>query len=416
MKWFDAVIYAAISICIVGAPRAYGAPNVNQHGLTGSWYEPATSGQGFELEVFPDLVAPGTALVQGAWFTYDTAPTGGVERQRWYTFAGNGVSGQSNVQVTIYRNINGNFNSLPITNPEVVGSGTLAFSDCTTATFIYSFSDGTGRTGSIPLTRLTPNVTCSAGVTPLTDSDFALSGNWFRSNISGQGIVVEINPIASIFFLTWYTYARSGQTLGATGQRWFTAQGAFARGSRSVTGPLYETTGGLFDQPTSPGPSSLRVGTATMSFVSCNSALLEYNFISGGNIDKSGATQISRIGPVPHGCGAFPPDARAATLQLVGSWKLYTADEQTLLASYTFTSSQITQGVNGWFIRAGIGAQAGYNTTTSSYYMIDLAKETGFVWEFVFDSVPNDHRINGCRYHYPTSSTNKGACSQFVGF
>ena len=35
--------------------------DINQHGLTGSWYEAATSGQGLEMEFFPDLVAPGTA-------------------------------------------------------------------------------------------------------------------------------------------------------------------------------------------------------------------------------------------------------------------------------------------------------------------------------------------------------------------
>ena len=32
---------------------AAGGLDQNQHGLSGSWYEPATSGQGFEVEVFP---------------------------------------------------------------------------------------------------------------------------------------------------------------------------------------------------------------------------------------------------------------------------------------------------------------------------------------------------------------------------
>ena len=43
-------------------PVGYSGPalnvDLNQHGLTGSWYEPATSGQGLAVEVFPDLKAP----------------------------------------------------------------------------------------------------------------------------------------------------------------------------------------------------------------------------------------------------------------------------------------------------------------------------------------------------------------------
>ena len=34
------------------------AVDLNQHGLTGSWYEPATNGQGFQIEVFPDRWRP----------------------------------------------------------------------------------------------------------------------------------------------------------------------------------------------------------------------------------------------------------------------------------------------------------------------------------------------------------------------
>ena len=72
-------------------------PDLNQHGLTGSWFEAATSGQGIELEVFPNLVAPGTALIQGAWFTFDGAPAGGADRERWYTFSGTGQSGAASI-------------------------------------------------------------------------------------------------------------------------------------------------------------------------------------------------------------------------------------------------------------------------------------------------------------------------------
>jgi|SRR6185437_10994859 len=122
-------------------------------------------------------------------------------------------------------------------------------------------------------------------------------------------------------------------------------------------------------------------------------------------------------------------DAQALTLQLVGVWRLYTADQQTLLATYTLNSSPIHQGVNGYWINGGnstpypgfpaflqgTGVQAGYNTTTSQDYFVDLTAENGFVWEFDFPMVVN-RSISGCRYRYPVGSNDKGSCLSFIGF
>lgn len=276
--------------------------DIDQHGLTGSWYEAATSGQGVEVEFFPDLVAPGTALVQGAWFTFDVAPRGGADRERWYTFSGNAVRGQTSVPITIYRNVGGNFNAPPVTNATAVGSGTLAFTDCSNGTLAYQFSDGSGRSGSIALTRLLKNVTCAMGSTPPVSADFALSGNWFDAATSGQGIVVEVNPALPYFFLTWYAYAPSGQAAGAAGQRWFTAQAGYSPGSRTITATLFETTGGIFDQAADPAPTTDAVGVATMTFSNCASAQLQFNFTAGSSAGKAGTIALTRIGPVPPGC------------------------------------------------------------------------------------------------------------------
>ena len=290
--------FAGNTATLTAAPP--GGPDLNQHGLTGSWYEPATSGQGIELEIFPNLVAPGTSLVQGAWFTFDVAPAGGADHGRWYTFNGNGQSGAASVPITIYRNVGGNFDAAPITAPIVVGTGTLAFSACDAGTLDYTFNDG--RNGSIPLTRLTPNVTCTVGATPGTNGDFGLSGNWYDPATSGQGFVFEVNPLAPAFFLTWYTYAPAGQAAGAAGQRWFTALAGYTPGSRMITATLSETTGGVFDQVTNPAPASVQVGTATVTFASCTSAQLQFNFTAGSNAGRSGMITLSRVGPVPAGC------------------------------------------------------------------------------------------------------------------
>ena len=109
--------------------------DLNQRGLTGSWFEPATSGQGIEVEVFPNLSAPGTALLQVSWFTYDSV-VGGPERQRWYTLGGTASTGQP-ASLTIYQNVGGNFNAPPITAAQAVGTATLSFDSCTRACCVH---------------------------------------------------------------------------------------------------------------------------------------------------------------------------------------------------------------------------------------------------------------------------------------
>ena len=91
------------------------APNIDQHGLTGSWYQAVTSGQGQEIEVFPDHVAPGTGYLQGGWFTFDNEASGAADHNRWYTFGGNVRAGDSAAVLSLYQNVAGNFNAPPIT-------------------------------------------------------------------------------------------------------------------------------------------------------------------------------------------------------------------------------------------------------------------------------------------------------------
>jgi hypothetical protein len=275
---------------------------LNQHGLTGSWYEPVTSGQGVEVEVFPNLAGVGTGVLQVSWFTYDHSAVGGAERQRWYTLGGTVATGAASAALTIYQNVGGNFNAPPITAAHPVGSATLSFTACDQGKLDYTFSDGTGRTGSIPLTRLTQNVTCSTTSARPVNADFAFSGNWYDPATSGQGITVEINTRSPIAFFAWYTYARSGAAAGAAGQRWYTGESGYAAGTRTLSMTLYETTGGLFDAPTTPPPNTVAVGTATLTFQSCTAATLSFSFTGGSNAGANGSIALSRVGPVPAGC------------------------------------------------------------------------------------------------------------------
>lgn len=134
-----------------------------------------------------------------------------------------------------------------------------------------------------------------------------------------------------------------------------------------------------------------------------------------------------KVNSTPASLTITAASAMDKTLQLARFWSIYTSDKQTLLAKYLIYSTGIVQSVNGWYVKGsnpnpyvgfpswldGTAVQAGFNTSTSKYYVIDMSAEYGFVWEFSFDSVGAE--ISGCRYRYPSGTSNKGACVQFWG-
>jgi hypothetical protein len=239
--------------------------------------------------------------VQVGWFTFDEI-VGGAEHQRWYTLGGALAGGAASAVLAIYRNVGGNFDAAPVTTATQVGNATLRFATCDRGTLDYTFSDGSGRSGAIDLTRLTKNVSCGSSVVEPVNADFAFSGNWYDPATSGQGILVEINPLSSVAFFAWYTYATEGAAAGAAGQRWYTGQSGYVAGARTLAMALYETTGGRFDAPTTPPPGTVAVGTATLAFQSCTAATLSYIFTGGSSASASGTIVLRRVGPVPSGC------------------------------------------------------------------------------------------------------------------
>jgi subtilase family serine protease len=277
---------------------ASAAVELNQHGLTGSWANPETSGQGIVMEVDPDFYGAGSGLLFGGWYTYDATAAGG---QRWYTLQA--TVGGATASVPIYLTTGGRFHSAQATTTAPVGQATLAFSDCMHGTLTYAFTDGSGRSGSIPLTRLTSNVTCSpSGDSGAATPGYLLAGSWADIADSGQGLVLDVNVAQNVLFAGWYTYAADAAPgSGAAAQRWYTLQSTYAAGAATLDDVgIYETTGGAFDRPAP--TSTVRVGNARLAFHSCSSATLDYAFTSGANAGRSGTLQLSRLGAVPDGC------------------------------------------------------------------------------------------------------------------
>jgi hypothetical protein len=96
--------------------------------------------------------------------------------------------------------------------------------------------------------------------------------------------------------------APNGQAQGAAGQRWYTGQGSYTPGARTLSMTLYETTGGLLDSPT-PTAHTAPVGTAKATFTACDAGRLEFTFTAGSNAGASGMFPLSRVGPTPAACG-----------------------------------------------------------------------------------------------------------------
>ncbi len=275
-------------------------PNHHQRGLSGVWWDPATSGQGLALEMYPDWLGAGVGFLFGGWFTYDGG-SGPVAAQRWYSLAGNVQSGANSTLLAIYANSGGNFAAAPPTVAQAVGSAMLTFTSCSDATLSYALIDGPIRTGSIALTRATPNLTCANGPVKPRNADFEFSGFWNDSALPGQGVFVEVNNAAPFVFLAWYTYAPGIPGSATGGQRWYTGQATYATGAREVALGLYETTGGAFNAVT-PVPTTREVGSATLRMLDCSRAQLVYAFSAGSNAGRSGSIAMSRSGATPADC------------------------------------------------------------------------------------------------------------------
>lgn len=327
------------ALVVSAAPwrAAQAAPNINQQGLSGTWYNPLTSGQGFVIDVFPDLLGNGLGLVFGGWFTFDTT-SGGVSSQRWYSFSGELRNDQSTTSLTIFSNSGGRFAQAPVTFAQSVGSGTLSFSSCSLASFSYTMQDG--RSGTIQLQRALSNITCVESGTPVGDSDYAFSGSWYDPNTSGQGMVLEINPNSLAAFVAWYTFApNAAADAGVAAQRWFTGQAVYDRGERNIALVLFSSTGGVFNS--SEGVTTIAVGTAELSFASCNAATLTYAFNVGEMAGRSGSITLVRGGATPGAC-LFGSTCALIPSETEGPYPL-----STVLSTSNIIRSDITENRTG---------------------------------------------------------------------
>ena len=292
---------AELSAPLIQTAVSAAAFDANQRGLTGTWYNPSTSGQGLVIEVYPDK-AGGLAGLFGGSFTFDS-----LGNPQWRTLQGQLASADgATYTLDIYTNTGGNFNALPKATAVADGTATLTFFDCGHAALAYQFADGTS--GTIDEVNLVGSTGCSNQVplptiyfTPFGFEKALLSGAWYDPQTSGQGFVFNISPGQSLLFGAWYTYApqAEGQTREAS-QRWFTLQAPYTYtypGLGVAQIPIYAVTGGRFNEATS--TTKLHVGVADITFASCTAMTVNYTFTQGEFAGLSGSINEQKLVPNP---------------------------------------------------------------------------------------------------------------------
>lgn len=274
------------------------ALRLDQQGIAGAWYPDYAAGQGLFLEWLP-----GSSTLFSTWFAYATGQGNDPAALQWYSLQGVLPAGATRGNLVIYANSGGTFASPPATQAVRVGSAVLELEDCGRAALDYAFETGAnaGQRGRYSLTRITdPRAGC-AGATmrpPAGGFDAAQSGAWFAPETSGQGVVLSIEPGATLFG-AWFTFDPAGASDDATAQHWFTLQGSLANASGGrVVLPIYSTIGGDFDR--APTGNSVAIGEATLTLTACDRLTLDFRFDTpekaGAYAGRTGSLALQRIG------------------------------------------------------------------------------------------------------------------------
>lgn len=127
---------------------------------TGLWHDGDLPGQGLVFRVMP-----AQQKVVGAWFTYDSNAVSGPDGQDWFAIdnAEPGIyqppasqydAVGNTVDFFFTQGSGGVFNAPPTVTASAVGTGTLTFTSCNSATLHYDLDDG--RDDTIYLTRVGP--------------------------------------------------------------------------------------------------------------------------------------------------------------------------------------------------------------------------------------------------------------------
>ncbi len=181
-----------------------------------------------------------------------------------------------------------------------------------------------------------------------------LTGPWYEPSTAGQGFELEVypdnlGPGRGILFAGWFTY----DATVAGGRRWYALSGEVRRGESTATLDIYSLGGGNFDAPPTRAAGT-PVGSATLSFASCEQGELRYRFDDGSK--RQGVIALTRLTPnvscTPTGDSGVAP----ASVTFSGSWYQPTTSGQGLLFDF---SPSIHYLFAAWYTYAANGSATG---------------------------------------------------------
>ncbi len=150
------------TIDVVNTPPEFG---INL-GMAGSWFNPATNGQGLVFDVVDTST---TKLLAAAWFTFDINPPGagdndgfGSTQQRWFSANGN-FSGET-AMLQIFSPSGGVFNDsgFMVNRGDPVGTMTVTFSDCENGEIVFDFDSPEVSDDTVEIRRIASSALCQA--------------------------------------------------------------------------------------------------------------------------------------------------------------------------------------------------------------------------------------------------------------
>jgi len=297
-------------------------------GLNDAWFYPPTTGQGFFINVFPDI-----GYVSLSWFTYETErPDEGVNTNlgdpghRWLLALGKYSDDHAVMDINI---TSGGVFDTPTEVSEInAGTITLTFTDCENGHVEYDIPS-IGRKGVVPIQRVvddnialcetleqaivtqqvsTKQVAHKGGISgdtpvtaveaaPLVEMTAGLNDAWYYSPTTGQGFFINVFPNIEYVSLSWFTYDTElppedvNANLGEPGHRWLTALGTYT-GNQAIM-DISITSGGIFDTPTEFAPvTEVNDGTIMLTFSDCENGMVKYDITS---IDRQGVVPIKRV-------------------------------------------------------------------------------------------------------------------------
>ena len=156
---------------------------INQ-GLTGTWYNPETTGQGILLDINDN-----NKLLFGAWFTYEKADSTrniGAQEHRWYTIQGTVTDSNETLIFPIFNSSGGIFDQGDEVTTNQVGTAIFHFSSCQSGHLDYQFDSSEGGvSGGFDIQRITPDSFCQQIVDnlPVNKVKITLMGN--------EGVFIE---------------------------------------------------------------------------------------------------------------------------------------------------------------------------------------------------------------------------------